>query len=78
MTGAVADLMADTMADAPPLLHVDGITKRFGGLAAVGGVSVDLWRNQIHAVIGPNGAGKSTLLKVLAGLLPRFGVAVAD
>ncbi|HTH11861.1 ABC transporter ATP-binding protein [Acidovorax sp.] len=56
------------MADA--LLSARQLTKRFGGLAAVNGVSVDLWRGQIHAVIGPNGAGKSTLTNLLSGDLP--------
>ena len=56
------------MADA--LLSARQLTKRFGGLAAVNGVSVDLWRGQIHAVIGPNGAGKSTLTNLLLGDLP--------
>ena len=46
------------------------LTKRFGGLAAVNDVSVDLHRGRIHAVIGPNGAGKSTLTNLLAGDLP--------
>jgi branched-chain amino acid transport system ATP-binding protein len=46
------------------------LTKRFGGLAAVNDVSVDLWRDRIHAVIGPNGAGKSTLTNLLSGDLP--------
>ena len=52
------------------LLSARQLTKRFGGLAAVNGVSVDLWRGQIHAVIGPNGAGKSTLTNLLSGDLP--------
>ncbi len=52
------------------LLSARGLTKRFGGLAAVNGVSVDLWRGRIHAVIGPNGAGKSTLTNLLSGDLP--------
>lgn len=56
------------MADA--LLSARQITKRFGGLTAVNGVSVDLWRGHIHAVIGPNGAGKSTLTNLLSGDLP--------
>ena len=47
-----------------------GLTKRFGGLAAVSDVSLDLWRGRIHAVIGPNGAGKSTLTNLLSGDLP--------
>ncbi|MFC5523527.1 ABC transporter ATP-binding protein [Polaromonas jejuensis] len=52
------------------LLSAKNLTKRFGGLAAVQGVSVDLWRDHIHAVIGPNGAGKSTLTNLLSGDLP--------
>ena len=46
------------------------LTKRFGGLAAVNEVSLDLWVDRIHAVIGPNGAGKSTLTNLLSGDLP--------
>ena len=52
------------------LLSARHLTKRFGGLAAVHDVSVDLLRNHIHAVIGPNGAGKSTLTNLLSGDLP--------
>ena len=52
------------------LLSAKNLTKRFGGLAAVNNVSVDLWRNHIQAVIGPNGAGKSTLTNLLSGDLP--------
>ena len=51
-------------------LSAQGLTKRFGGLAAVNDVSLQLWRGQIHAVIGPNGAGKSTLTNLLSGDLP--------
>ena len=49
------------------LLRASNLTKRFGGLAAVNDVSVDLWQGRIHAVIGPNGAGKSTLTNLLSG-----------
>lgn len=56
------------------LLSARQLTKRFGGLAAVNDVSVDLWRDRIHAVIGPNGAGKSTLTNLLSGdLAPTTG-----
>jgi branched-chain amino acid transport system ATP-binding protein len=56
------------------LLSARNITKRFGGLAAVNDVSVDLWRGKIHAVIGTNGAGKSTLANLLSGdLQPTSG-----
>jgi branched-chain amino acid transport system ATP-binding protein len=53
-----------------PILSAQRLTKRFGGLAAVNEVSVDLSRDRIHAVIGPNGAGKSTLTNLLSGDLP--------
>ncbi|MEP6825607.1 MAG: ATP-binding cassette domain-containing protein, partial [Ramlibacter sp.] len=49
------------------LLSAKNLVKRFGGLAAVNGVSVDLTLGNIHAVIGPNGAGKSTLTNLLSG-----------
>ena len=52
------------------LLSAQNLTKRFGGLAAVNDVSIDLYRGEIHAVIGPNGAGKSTLTNLLSGDLP--------
>ena len=56
------------------LLSAQGLTKRFGGLAAVNDVSLELWRGRIHAVIGPNGAGKSTLTHLLSGdLAPTSG-----
>ena len=58
----------------PVLLSARNLTKRFGGLAAVNDVSIDLLRNHIHAVIGPNGAGKSTLANLLSGdLQPTAG-----
>ncbi|MBN1192547.1 MAG: ABC transporter ATP-binding protein [Coriobacteriia bacterium] len=49
------------------MLAVRGITKRFGGLVAVDGVSFDVFEGTIHAVIGPNGAGKSTAFNLLTG-----------
>ena len=56
------------------LLAARNITKRFGGLAAVHDVTVELWRDSIHAVIGPNGAGKSTLTNLLSGdIAPTTG-----
>ena len=56
------------------LLSAARLTKRFGGLAAVNDVTLELWRERIHAVIGPNGAGKSTLTNLLSGdLAPTSG-----
>ncbi len=60
------------MAEAPLLRAVD-LTRRFGGLAAVNGVSLALEVGEVHAVIGTNGAGKSTLINMLSGELPASG-----
>ena len=50
-----------------PLLRVDGLHKRFGGLTATDAVSLALAPGELHAVIGPNGAGKTTLIGQLTG-----------
>jgi branched-chain amino acid transport system ATP-binding protein len=56
------------------ILSTEHLTKRFGGLTAVGGVSLALHVGQVHAVIGPNGAGKTTLANLLSGdLAPTSG-----
>ena len=54
---------------AEALLSVEGLHKRFGGLAATDDLSLDVRRGELHAVIGPNGAGKTTLIAQLAGEL---------
>lgn len=61
------------------LLQLDHIEKRFGGLAAVDGVSMEAHEGEILAIVGPNGAGKSTLLKVVIGLhKPTSGTVTFD
>ena len=52
---------------AEPLLRTESLARHFGGLAAVGGVSIECSHGQIHAIIGPNGAGKTTLINLLSG-----------
>lgn len=49
------------------LLVTEDVSRRFGGLLATDGVSIGLWRGQVHALLGPNGAGKSTLINLLSG-----------
>jgi ABC-type sugar transport system ATPase subunit len=51
-----------------PLLAVEGIQKKFGGVAALRSVSLAVEYGQIHALCGENGAGKSTLMHILAGV----------
>jgi len=57
------------------LLEVDGITKNFGGLAAVSHVDLRVGQGEVVGLIGPNGAGKTTLFNLLSGALrPNSGV----
>lgn len=51
------------------LLQIKGIEKRFGGLRAVDGASMDVHQGELLGLIGPNGSGKTTLLNVLSGHL---------
>ncbi len=61
------------------LLRVEAITKDFGALRAVSGVSARFEAGRIHAVVGENGAGKSTLLKIAAGIVaPTSGEVFID
>ncbi|NFV80098.1 ABC transporter ATP-binding protein [Magnetospirillum aberrantis] len=58
----------------PPLLEVEHVTMRFGGLFAVNDLSFSAARKQITAVIGPNGAGKTTLFNCITGFYkPQVG-----
>jgi len=52
-----------------PLLLMEGISKRYGGVRALADARLECGRGRIHAVLGENGAGKSTLIKVLSGVV---------
>lgn len=62
-----------------PLLKVEGLSKRFGGLVAVNGVSFNVQAGSIHSLIGPNGAGKTTLFNLITGAItPDSGEVTFD
>ena len=64
---------------AAPILRTEGLSVRFGGLAALNNVNVAVRRGEIRAIIGPNGAGKSTFFNCLTGVIrPTGGRIVLD
>jgi ribose transport system ATP-binding protein len=66
-------------ADNLPIVAVRGLSKAYGGAAALEDVSIDIRRGQVHGLVGANGAGKSTLIKCLAGLeQPDTGAILID
>ncbi|MDE3019385.1 MAG: ABC transporter ATP-binding protein [Nitrospirota bacterium] len=53
----------------PPIVQVQGLTKRFGDFTAVDGVSFEIGQGEILGLLGPNGAGKTTTIQMLLGLV---------
>jgi branched-chain amino acid transport system ATP-binding protein/branched-chain amino acid transport system permease protein len=60
-----------------PILEVRGVTKRFGGLQALGGVDLEVREGEIFGLVGPNGSGKTTLINVIAGHYPLSSGTIA-
>jgi branched-chain amino acid transport system ATP-binding protein len=58
----------ESQTNAPSLLSLRGLTRRFGGLTAVDGIDLDLAKGELVSIIGPNGAGKTTLFNLITGL----------
>jgi ABC-2 type transport system ATP-binding protein len=56
-----------------PAISIQQLTRRFGDLTAVDGISLDVMTHESFGLLGPNGAGKSTLIKMLTTLLPPTG-----
>ena len=76
---APAKAPAIGMPNAPTILEVAGVSKRFGSLVAVSDVSLKVSKGELRAIIGPNGAGKTTFFNLISGLFaPSTGRIVFD
>ncbi len=69
VTDSQADA-ASASAEEPPLLHLEGVSKRFGAVQALTDVTLDVRAGEVVALVGDNGAGKSTLIKAISGVVP--------
>jgi ABC-type branched-subunit amino acid transport system ATPase component/ABC-type branched-subunit amino acid transport system permease subunit len=64
-----ADAPAGAATPAAPVLRIEGVSKRYGGVVALDDVSLKIGGAQIYGIIGPNGSGKTTLLNILSGAI---------
>jgi branched-chain amino acid transport system ATP-binding protein len=72
-TASLREREPGRVASRQPVLQVDGLTKRFGGISAVTDVSFTLHEDEILGLIGPNGAGKTTIFDMISGHLAQDG-----
>ncbi len=71
--------LISTIAADRPLLHVDNLTKSYGGRIGCANVGFDLWPGEVLGIVGESGSGKSTLLSCLAGhMAPDQGTVVFE
>jgi ABC-type uncharacterized transport system ATPase subunit len=70
MTTSMNRVVEMSQAVETPALRVAGLTKRFGGLAAVDGLNLTVRQGATHCIIGPNGAGKSTFFDLVTNIQP--------
>jgi ABC-type branched-subunit amino acid transport system ATPase component len=61
--------MSNAVANEPGTLGVKGVSKSFGGTAAVHSADLELRRGRVVGLIGPNGSGKTTLLNIVSGVI---------
>jgi putrescine transport system ATP-binding protein len=67
------------MTDKAPIIEIRGVTKRFGKVAAVDNVSLEIRRGEFFVLLGPSGCGKTTLLRMIAGFeVPTSGQILID
>jgi len=70
MEASITHFRSSASQEASPIVIARNLTRRFGRLLAVDGVSLSIAAGEVFALIGPNGAGKSTLMKMLTTMLP--------
>ncbi len=58
-------------ADKEPILRVEKVSKAFGGIQALNGVSFDVHEGEILGIIGPNGSGKTTVVNCITGFIKK-------
>jgi ABC-type multidrug transport system ATPase subunit len=56
----------------PPIIQIQNLTKKFGNVAAVDNLTLDIQGGEILGLLGPNGAGKTTIILILAKVIKLF------